>query len=86
MRNSFAALLVICGTALSVVSIAAGAFLLGRLLAMLPVINNSNDDYFIWLWLFAIGLTVAGLWFGVGLIGRGTAEHHARGIPEPDVR
>jgi hypothetical protein len=86
MRNSFAGLLVICGTALSAVSIAAGAFLIGRLLGMLPVINNSNDDYFIWLWLFSIVLTVAGLWFGIGLIGRGTVEHRALGTSHPDAR
>ena len=86
MRNSFAGLLVICGTALVAASIAAGAFMLGRLLSMLPVINNSNDHYFIWLWLFAIVLTGAGLWFGLGLIGRGTAEHRSGNTPERDTR
>ncbi len=60
MDNRFATTLVIAGSGVMAASILAGAFMVGRLLLSLPVVNNSTDDYYIWLFLLSIALTVVG--------------------------
>jgi hypothetical protein len=74
MDNRFATTLVIAGSGVMAVSILAGAFLVGRLLLSLPVVNNSTDDYYIWLFLLSIALTVLGLVFGWRLVKMGVAR------------
>ena len=71
MRNPAGVTLIICGSAIVAVSIVCGAFIIGRLLGSFPVVNNSNDEYFIWLWLIGIVLILSGFIYGCRVVSRG---------------
>lgn len=73
MRNPLAVTLVISGSAIVALSIICGAFIIGRLLGAFPVVNNSNDEYFIWLWLIGMALIIGGFIFGYLVVSRGIA-------------
>jgi hypothetical protein len=74
MDNRFATTLVIAGSGVVAVSILAGAFMIGRLLLALPVINNATDEYYIWLFILSIALTVVGFLFGWRLVKLGISR------------
>jgi hypothetical protein len=73
MRNHLATTLVFSGSAIIAIALICGAFIIGRLLAAFPVVNNSNDEYFIWLWLLGFMLVISGVTIGVRLVNRGIA-------------
>jgi hypothetical protein len=68
MDSRFATTLVVAGAGLMAVSILAGAFMIGRLLLALPMVNNSTDEYYIWLFILSVALTVVGFLFGWRLV------------------
>jgi hypothetical protein len=68
MDNRLATTLVLAGSGILAVSIAAGAFMIGRLLLAVPAINNSTDEYYIWLFILSIALAVVGIVFGWRLV------------------
>jgi hypothetical protein len=68
MDNRLATALVIAGSSVMAASILAGAFMISRLLLAMPAINNSTDEYYIWLFILSIALTAMGFVFGWRLV------------------